>query len=156
MHRGPFSAVAGQPDGGCVDISAINDMPISRPPGAGTITDLTIRTLLTLPAKFVPNRIISLMRYPDAARTLALCRMRKRIQVDFHPATAGVADTAAVCHGRTLRGQGRRRSLSRCEHEWLSTAEWNQLMARIGAIPAPVIATKPSSAAIPDPQATLT
>jgi hypothetical protein len=31
--------------------------------------------------------------------------------------------------------------------------QWNQLLARIGAIPAPKVAAKPTSAAIRDPQA---
>ena len=39
-----------------VDISAINGTPIAGHQGPGTITDLTIRALLTLPAEFVPHR----------------------------------------------------------------------------------------------------
>ncbi len=45
-------------------ISAINGVPIAHHQGAGTITDLTIRTLLTLPREFLPREILSLMRYP--------------------------------------------------------------------------------------------
>ena len=38
--------------------------PIAGHQGPGTITDLTIRTLLTLPGEFVPHEIVSLMHYP--------------------------------------------------------------------------------------------
>ena len=48
------SALAGQKDGDWVDISAIDGKLVAGHQGPGTITDLTIRTLLTLPAKFVP------------------------------------------------------------------------------------------------------
>jgi hypothetical protein len=34
----------------------------------------------------------------------------------------------------------------------LSTAQWEQLIARIAALPAPTVAVKPSSGAIPDSQ----
>jgi hypothetical protein len=34
----------------------------------------------------------------------------------------------------------------------LSAAQWSQLMQRVAALPTPTIATKPSSAAIPDPK----
>ncbi|HTA06040.1 MAG TPA: lytic murein transglycosylase, partial [Solirubrobacteraceae bacterium] len=55
--------------GDAVDISAINGIPIAGHQGAGTITDLTIRTLLTLQGEFVPHQIISLMQYPGAPNT---------------------------------------------------------------------------------------
>ncbi|HEY2200281.1 MAG TPA: hypothetical protein VGH56_00215, partial [Solirubrobacteraceae bacterium] len=35
----------------------------------------------------------------------------------------------------------------------LSPAQWNELFVRIGALPAPAVAAKPSSGAIRDPQA---
>ncbi len=35
----------------------------------------------------------------------------------------------------------------------LTATQWNQLIARVAALPAPKVAVKPSSAAIPDPQA---
>ena len=48
-------------------ITAINGIAIAGHQGAGTITDLTIRTLLTLPAEFVPHAD----REPDALPGLA-------------------------------------------------------------------------------------
>jgi hypothetical protein len=35
----------------------------------------------------------------------------------------------------------------------LSLTQWNELLARIGALPTPTVAGKPTSAAIRDPQA---
>ena len=35
----------------------------------------------------------------------------------------------------------------------LSTTQWNQLVTRIGALPAPKVAAKPNSSAIKDPNA---
>ena len=62
-----------------------------RPPGHPSITDLTIRTLMTLPAEFLPARIVSLMRYPGAqhARLLGLlephrARLPRRLRRDRH------------------------------------------------------------------------
>jgi hypothetical protein len=34
----------------------------------------------------------------------------------------------------------------------LSAQQWNQLIERVGGLPAPTVARKPSSAAIPDPK----
>ena len=66
-----------------VDISAINDTPIAGHQGPGTITDLTIRALLTLPGEFVPNRIVSLMRYPGSSNTHADSSYANRIHLAF-------------------------------------------------------------------------
>ena len=57
------------PSAGTLDIAAINGVPIAGHQGAGTVTDITIRTLLTLGHKFAPKRIVSLMKYPGAPST---------------------------------------------------------------------------------------
>src|SRR4029077_6574723 len=57
--------------GDSVDISAINGTAIAGHQGAGTITDLTVRALLTLQGAFAPYQIVSLMQYPGAPNTLA-------------------------------------------------------------------------------------
>ena len=111
------SALAGQQDGDFVDISAIDGKPVSGHQGPGTITDLTIRTLLTLPAKFVPNSIISPCATGSArdARAIRVLEPNPRdVRSRDH---AGEAEHRRGLHGRSLRGQGRRRSLSRREHE---------------------------------------
>ena len=45
--------------GSSVDISAINDIPIQGHQGAGSITDVTIRRLLTLQGAMQPDEIVS-------------------------------------------------------------------------------------------------
>ena len=77
--------------GDAVDISAINGTPIADHQGAGTITDLTIRALLTLQGEFVPHQIISLMQYPGAPNTLAMPEHWNHIHVGFRPAAGDVA-----------------------------------------------------------------
>ena len=74
--------------GDAVDITAINGTPIAGHQGAGTITDLTIRALLTLQGEFVPHQIISLMQYPGAPNTLAMPEHWNHIHVGFHPTAA--------------------------------------------------------------------
>jgi hypothetical protein len=89
-------ATSAQYAGDAVDISAINGVPIGEHQGAGTITDLTIRTLMTLPAKFVPHEIVSLMRYPGAANTHANAQYWNQIHLVFKPAPAVTAAKKAV------------------------------------------------------------
>jgi transglycosylase-like protein with SLT domain len=133
--------------GNAVDISAINGIPIAGHQGRGTITDTTIRTLLALRGKFVPHRIVSLMKYPEAPNTLAQSSGWDHIHIAFAPATAAGAHTAraATTGGGIPSVQAAGGSLS--------PLQWNQLVSRIAAIPQPTIAAKPSSAAIRDPQA---
>ncbi len=71
------------PSAGTLDIAAINGVPISGHQGAGTITDVTIRTLLTLKRKYAPQRIVSLMQYPGAPSTLAASDHSTFIQIEL-------------------------------------------------------------------------
>src|SRR6201999_986224 len=82
--------------GDAVDISAINGIPIAGHQGAGSITDLTIRALLTLQGEFVPHQIISLMQYPGASNTLAMPEHWNHIHVGFHPAAGQLPATPAA------------------------------------------------------------
>jgi soluble lytic murein transglycosylase-like protein len=135
-----------------LEISAINGVKIAHHQGAGTITDLTIRTLLTLPGEFVPQKIVSLMRYPGAPRTQAVATAWDRIQLQYappqsaakalRPSTVGTASSAK---------SGSAAPAPRVSTTVLSTTQWNQLLTRVGALPTPKVATKPSSAAIADP-----
>jgi soluble lytic murein transglycosylase-like protein len=139
--------------GDAVDISAINGTPIAGHQGAGTITDLTIRALLTLQGEFVPHQIISLMQYPGAPNTLAMPEHWDHIHVGFRP-TAGevplnTATTAKAAHSAAA---GKTAPVPVVVPSDLSTTQWNQLDTRIGALPAPKVAVKPSSSAIKDPK----
>jgi membrane-bound lytic murein transglycosylase B len=126
--------------GTAVDISAINGVPIAGHQGPGTVTDATIRTLLTLPRQLAPRRIISLMHYPEAPSTLARTAEWNHIHIDFGAPARQAHDARAA---KTSPGSGGS----------LSSAEWSQLVQRIAALPQPIVAAKPSSSAIRDPQA---
>ncbi len=132
--------------GGAVDITAINGIPIAGHQGPGTITDTTIRALLTLRNQFLPHRIVSLMEYPQAPHTLARATDWGRIHIDFATAAAPSAHAARAGARRTpgspLAVTGN-----------LSPAQWDQLVTRIAALPQPTVAAKPSASAIRDPQA---
>ncbi len=151
-----YAASGARPAGNAgdeVSISAINGTPIAGHQGPETITDLTIRTLLTLPGEFVPHEIASLMRYPGSPDTHASSSDWNRIHLVFRPApattTLNPAAAATVAHSAR---SGRTAPSPVVTTSALSAAQWSQLMERVAALPTPTIATKPSSAAIPDPK----
>jgi hypothetical protein len=136
--------------GDAVDISAINGTPIAGHQGAGTITDLTIRTLLTLQGEFVPHQIISLMQYPGVPNTLAMPEHWNHIHVGFRPTAAQLPLNGQTAASAARAGKGVPSPV--VVPSDLSTTQWNQLVTRIGALPAPKVAAKPSSSAIKDPK----
>ncbi len=161
LHRGPGRSTAvGHPavgdtdTGGAVDISQVDGIPIAGHEGAGSITDRTIRTLLTLQGEYVPERIVSLMKYPQATNTLATRTHADAVQVDFLPSTAPTALTpaAAAKAARSAASGKRTASAPFVASGTLTLAQWNELLAHIGALPAPKVAAKPTSAAIRDPR----
>jgi len=136
-----------------VDISAINGTAISGHQGPETITDLTIRTLLTLPSEFVPHEIVSLMRYPGSPRTHASAADANHIHLVFRPATAtATLSPAAAARAAHSARTGRTAPSPLVTTSILSATQWNQLMTRVGTLPMPTVATKPSSQAVPDPK----
>lgn len=137
--------------GDAVAIVAINGVPIAGHQGAGSITDTTIRTLLTLRGGYTPARIVSLMHYPGAPSTLARADHGNYIEVAFTPqshiAATKSPTTAAVAHPA---GAGQAAPPPVVVTGGLSVAQWEQLIGRIAGLPQPTVATKPSSAATPD------
>jgi membrane-bound lytic murein transglycosylase B len=136
--------------GDAVDISAINGIPIAGHQGAGSITDVTIRTLLTLQGEFVPHQIISLMKYPGAPNTLAMPEHWNHIHIGFHPAAGQVATAPTTTGAAHSARAGKSAPAPIVVPSDLSTTQWNQLVARIGALPAPKVAAKRSSSAVND------
>jgi membrane-bound lytic murein transglycosylase B len=132
-------------DGAAVEISAVNGISIAGHQGPGTITDTTIRALLTLGGQFAPHRIVSLMQYPKAPNTLARAADWDRIRIGFGGRRAS-AHIARAITGQTL-------SSSLAASGSLSKTQWDQLISRIATLPQPRVSAKPSSAAIRDPQA---
>jgi membrane-bound lytic murein transglycosylase B len=137
--------------GDAVAIVAINGVPIAGHQGAGSITDTTIRTLLTLQGNFTPARIVSLMRYPGAPSTLARADHGDYIEIAFTPAPRALKSSTTAAVARAA-GAGQTASVPVAIVGGLSVAQWEQLIGRIAALPAPTVAVKPSSAAIPDSQ----
>jgi hypothetical protein len=116
--------------GDAVDISEVNGIPIVGHQGPGTITDTTIRKLLTLQGTMKPHQIISLMTYPGADNTLAMADHYNHIHVGFRP----LAESAGL--GASLSSS-------------ITPSEWIKLIDRLGEIPDPAVANGPSAAAIP-------
>ena len=154
MSCGAGAAAAAGAVRDALELTAINGVSIAHHQGAGTITDLTIRTLLTLPGEFVPHRIVSLMRYPGAANTHAVTSASAHIALDFLPARPGTAlRPAAVGPAAHSAKSGTTAPAPLVSTTAvLSNTQWDQLLTRVAALPAPKVATKPSSAAIPDPK----
>jgi hypothetical protein len=109
--------------GDSMEISAINGIPIEGHQGTGSITDLTIRRLLTLQGSMRPNQIISQMSYPGQTNTLALPDHSDRLQIAFTPAF------------------GQNKKLSKQVNSILKPAQWIKLIDTISQIPEPTIPT---------------
>ncbi|HZV74232.1 MAG TPA: lytic murein transglycosylase [Conexibacter sp.] len=116
--------------GDAVDIAAVNGIPISGHQGDGSITDITIRRLLTLQGTMKPHQIISLMTYPGTDNTLALPDHADHIHVGFHPAGS-------------LLGDQRLQTI-------LKPSQWTKLVEQLGSIPNPVVPQRVSKYAIKD------
>jgi murein DD-endopeptidase MepM/ murein hydrolase activator NlpD len=115
--------------GDAVDISLVNGIPIVGHQGPGSITDTTIRKLLTLQGSMKPHQIISLMSYPGTDNTLAKADHYNHIHVGFRPfAQASLASSLTSS---------------------ITPGQWIKLIARLGEIPDPAVANGPSAAAIP-------
>ncbi len=125
--------------GSAVDIAMINGIPVLGHQGEGSITDITIRRLLTLQGAAKPHQIISLMTYEGTDNTLALGDHADHIHVGFHPEYApGSAD-------------------SRQLDAVLKPTQWIKLIDRLGRIDNPTVSLKPSKYAIrvPVPRASV-
>ncbi|MGH2916426.1 MAG: hypothetical protein ACRDMX_15715, partial [Solirubrobacteraceae bacterium] len=116
--------------GASVDIDRINGIPVRGHQGPGSITDITIRRLLTLQGAMAPSEIVSDMSYRDQASTLALASHRNRIQIVFTPD-----------YGANPKLASQVRSI-------LAPGQWQALIDRIGRISEPVVPIAPSAFAI--------
>jgi hypothetical protein len=116
--------------GSAVDIAAINGIPILGHQGAGSITDMTIRRLLTLQGTMKPHQIISLMTFDGADNTLSLPDHYDHIHVGFRPEFDPNSK------------QGRQVS------QILKPKQWIKLIDRLGKIDNPKVLTSPSKYAI--------
>ncbi|MFL5819278.1 MAG: lytic murein transglycosylase [Solirubrobacteraceae bacterium] len=117
--------------GDAVDIAAVNGIPIAGHQGAGSITDITIRRLLTLQGIMKPHQIISLMTFEGASNTLAMSDHADHIHVGFQPLF------------------GANGKLGQQFNAVLKPDQWVKLVNRLNEIDNPVVPVKPSKAAIP-------
>jgi hypothetical protein len=137
------------PAPGTLDIAAINGVPIAGHQGAGTITDVTIRTLLTVKHHYAAKRILSLMSYPGAPSTIAAGDHSTFIQLEI-PTVSSAASSAGHAGARSARV---RSGSSKATHPGslsLDTFEWQRLVDQIASIQQPKVAVAPSSSAIRD------
>jgi hypothetical protein len=116
--------------GASVDISKINNIPVQDHQGPGTITDITIRRLLTLQGGMRPDQIISDMSYKGQTNTLALPDHKNRIQITFTPEF------------------GSNKKLSAQVKALLRPGQWVQLINHISQIPEPIVPIAPSKYAL--------
>ncbi|HEV3093483.1 MAG TPA: lytic murein transglycosylase [Solirubrobacteraceae bacterium] len=142
------------PAPGTLDIAAINGVPIAGHQGAGTATDVTIRTLLTVKRRYAPKRIVSLMSYPGAPSTVAEGDHSTFIQLEFPIRTATGAVAASVAaHTAGATGAGRATATHAGGVLSLDTFEWQRLIDQIASIQQPKVAYAPSASAIRDENA---
>ncbi len=123
--------VSAHSSGSAVDVAKVNGIPIIGHQGAGSITDVSIRRLLTLQGTMKPAQIISLMRFDGTDNTLSLPDHDDHIHIGFQPLYA-----AGSKMGKELNSV-------------LKPSQWIKLVGRLGEIENPSVLTKPSSAAIP-------
>jgi membrane-bound lytic murein transglycosylase B len=140
-----------QPD--TLDLTAINGIPIAGHQGAGTITDITIRTLLTLQHQFAPKRIVSLMRYPGALSTIAAPDYSAYIKLELRSRRRGVKASKAAGAGSARSANTKSSTTALVANPVLDTLEWQRLMGQLSGLQAPRLSSKPSPSAIRDKQA---
>jgi hypothetical protein len=116
--------------GSTIDITRINAVPVVGHQGNGSITDVTIRRLLTLQSSLAPSQIISLMTYKGQTSTLALPDHNNRIQIAYTP-----------LYGQNSKLTSQLKSI-------LKPGQWIDLISRISQIPEPTIPTATSAYAI--------
>ena len=115
--------------GNAVDISAINGVPIKGNQGPGSITETTIRRLLSLQGTVKPHQIISLMTFDGADNTLSMADHDDHIHVGF-------------------ASEGARRSLAARQFDGvLKPRQWAALMNRLSRIDNPEVPKLPSHSA---------
>jgi hypothetical protein len=116
--------------GNAVDIAKVNGIPVIGNQGRGSVTDMTIRRLLTLQGTMRPSQIISLMTYEGADNTLSLPDHADHIHIGWAP----LYDPTSK-RGREMEAI-------------LKPSQWVKLIDRLGQIDNPVVPTKPSKYAL--------
>jgi hypothetical protein len=116
--------------GNAVDIAAVNGIAVLGHQGKGSISEVTVRRLLTLQGAITPHQIISLMTVEGAANTFAMADHDDHIHVGFHP-RAVTEPGAPFEFGAAL-----------------DSGQWIKMMQRLSAIDNPTVARTPSKYAL--------
>jgi hypothetical protein len=122
--------VSAHSSGNAVDIAKINGIPILGNQGAGSITDITVRRLLTLQGTMKPAQIITLMKYDGTDNTLAMADHADHIHVGFRPEFDPTTKAGKIAESV------------------LKPSQWIKLIDRLGQIDNPTVALTPSKYAI--------
>jgi murein DD-endopeptidase MepM/ murein hydrolase activator NlpD len=112
--------------GDAADIAMINGTPMLGHQGAGSITDTTVRKLLTLQGTMQPNQLITLMNYPGVSYAWAQGDHADHIHVGFQPQFGDIA------------------KLDQQYDSVLKPQQWTTLTNRLNALVNPVVPTAPS------------
>jgi hypothetical protein len=115
-------------------ISAVNGIRVAGPSGPSSVATVLVHKLAQLQGVMRPVQIAAATRFAGAPGSVALSAYRDAIAVGFVPVAGPQASKAGFGAG-------------------LSPAQWVRLIARLGEVPDPSVAAKPSPAAIPDPSA---
>jgi hypothetical protein len=98
--------------------------------GAGSITDITVRRLLTLQGTMKPAQIITLMTYDGTDNTLAMADHADHIHVGYRPQFDPTTKAGRIAESV------------------LKPSQWVKLIDRLGQIDNPVVQVAPSKYAI--------
>ncbi|MCX6370692.1 MAG: lytic murein transglycosylase [Solirubrobacterales bacterium] len=112
--------------GNAMDIASVNGISIMGNQGAGSITDKTVRKLLTLQGTIKPHQIISLMQYAGTDNTYAMGDHDDHIHVGFQPGIGATGATGASAAAV------------------LAPSQWGRLVGRLDAIENPNVSMTPS------------
>ncbi len=116
--------------GESMDISKINNIPVAGHSGQGSITDLTIRRLLTLQGIYKPTAIVSPISLKGHPNTLSLPDHKNRIQVAYTPTFS------------------QNKNLPNALNTILKPGQWIKLIQRLNQIPEPTVPINPSKYAV--------
>ena len=115
--------------GSAIDIAIVNDIVITpAAQGPGSITDETIRQILTLQGTMQPDQVISLMDFPGST-SFAMSDHDDHIHVGFSPVEGTVA-------GGSISAS-------------LGAEQWARLTDRLAQIRNPEVSTAPSQNSLP-------
>jgi hypothetical protein len=118
--------VSAHSSGNAVDIAKINGIPILGNQGPGSITDITVRRLLTLQGTMTPAQIITLMQYEGTTNTLAMGDHADHIHIGWKPLYG--SDSKAAKQVNAV----------------LKPKQWIKLLDRLGEIENPTVRRTPS------------